>query len=82
MSFSIDLFSHFLNNIYQLDVANEDTFRISLNNESVDIPLLLAAGFSTKVTKLLFEENTARNMEININFRNKDNISKILAILE
>ena len=81
MSYSFDLCSNFFSNIRPLDFLKEDSFIIKINGTEVSVPLAVAAGLSTNVSKLLHEDSTVRKFNIEINFNNKNNEERIAEVL-
>jgi hypothetical protein len=81
MTFSFDLCSNFFSNIRPLDFLNEEPFIIKINDTSISLPLVVAAGLSKNVSKLLHEDNTVRKFDIEINFHNKSNEKRIVDVL-
>jgi hypothetical protein len=56
-------------------------FKVRINDVEVDIPLFVAVGFSKTIAKLISGDDTIRHLDVMINFRNKENINKIVSIL-
>ena len=69
MDFSLDLGEKSYRNIVDLDIFGPDVFSICINDEEIELPLLAAVFLSTKIAKLLKQDNTLRSFTVNQNFR-------------
>ena len=64
MTYALDLCSSFLTNVRPLDFLKEDAFNVQVNDIKVSLPLAIAAGLSTNVSKLLHKDSTARKYDV------------------
>ena len=82
MTYALDLCSSFLKNVRPLDFLKEDAFIVYVNDIKVSLPLAIAAGLSTNVSKLLHKDSTAREYDVKVDFHNKSNTETIANILK
>ena len=81
MQFPVDLGSSFFKNLDGLDFLNDEKFSVFINDEEVILPLLVAALISSKILKLIKEDNTIRKFDIKMEFVNTKSKRDIISLL-
>ena len=79
--FLIDVGSSFYSNARIFLKFGDDIFSIHINSEVIRLPVLVAALFSSKISKLLNQDNTLRKFTINMDFVKNSSLSKIISVL-
>ena len=77
----ISLDSKCILNVKRLNNINDDQFTVKINNDDISVPIHAAASFSSKITRLLMNDNTIREITTAHDFRNPQNKSKIIQFL-
>ena len=81
MNLSLDSDPSFLNNLRKLHVYEPDMFSIFINDREVKLPLFEAISKSSKITKILSQDNTIRSLRIDQKFRSNNTQDKIIDVL-
>ena len=71
----------FLENIRKLHAFEIDTFSFFVDEKEIKFPLFKAISKSSKITKILSQDNTIRSLRINQTFRSNIAQDKIIEIL-